>query len=78
MWQINVAICDASGRQGGKRFGVRKITMTYYGGWFVGSHMVHRDVIGVAHGKESIDCAILVATHRVDDGVPIKSKEGKK
>lgn len=51
--------------------------MTYYRGLFVGSYMVHRDVVGVAHGEESVDRAVLVATHRVDDRVPIKGEQGR-
>lgn len=50
--------------------------MTYYRGLFVGSYMVHRNVVGVAHGEESVDRAVLVATHRVDDRVPIKRRTG--
>jgi hypothetical protein len=51
--------------------------MTYYGGLYGGSYMVHRDVVGVAHGEESVDCAVLVATHRVDDRDPIKKRTGR-
>ena len=32
--------------------------MTYYRGLFVGSYMVHGDVVGVAHGEESVDRAV--------------------
>jgi hypothetical protein len=55
---------------------VRRIMMTYYRGLFAGSYMVHRDVVGVAHGEESVDCAVLVATHRVDNRVPIRRRTG--
>lgn len=27
-------------------------------------------MVGIAHSQESIDCAVLVATDRVDDGMP--------
>ena len=43
----------------------------------MGCYVVRRDVIGIAHGEESIDRAVLVTAHRVDDGVPIINEEGK-
>jgi hypothetical protein len=51
--------------------------MTYYGGLLRCCVVRRRDVIGIAHGEESIDRALLVATHRVDDGVPIRYEQGK-
>ena len=31
------------------------------------------DMFGIAHGKESIDRAVLVAVHRVDNRMPIEN-----
>ena|SRR5579863_9219021 len=56
-----------------------EVLRTYYGR-FVRCCMDSRDVIGIAHGEESIDRAVLVAFDRVDDIVPIakcKTKGGK-
>ena len=33
---------------------------------------MRRDVVGVAHGEECVDRAVLVAAHRVDDRMPIE------
>jgi hypothetical protein len=52
------------------------VMMTYCGGLFGACCVVHRDVVGIAHGEESIDRAVLVAAHRIDDRVPIKNEEG--
>lgn len=30
-------------------------------------------MIGIAHGEESVDRAVLVAVHRVDDRMPIEN-----
>ncbi len=75
-------MCDASGSVSlGRRWRRRKEgsdDMTYLGGLFTGCCVVHWDMVGIAHGEESINCAVLVAVHRVDDRVPIKNGKGKK
>jgi len=35
---------------------------------------ISRDMVGIAHGEESIDRAVLVAAYRVDNGMPIEKK----
>lgn len=49
-----------------------EMARTYLGGLFVGCCCEwRRDVVGIAHGEESVDRAVLVAAHRVDDRMPI-------
>lgn len=70
------AMCDASWLVGEVEAGDG--VMTYCGGLFGACYMVHWDVVGIAHGEEGIDCAVLVATHGVDDRVPVKNEDDKK
>jgi hypothetical protein len=37
--------------------------MTYCGGLFGACYVVRWDVVGIAHGEESVDRAVLVAAH---------------
>jgi hypothetical protein len=34
-------------------------------------------MLGIAHGEESVDRAVLVAVHRVDDRMPIENNTEK-
>ena len=48
--------------------------MTYMGGLFISCGCVLCwDMVGIAHGEESVDRAILIATHRVDNRMPIET-----
>ena len=38
----------------------------------------HWDVVGIAHGEESVDRAVLVTAHRVDNRMPIENDTEKK
>jgi len=40
-----------------------------YGWLFACWSMVYRDVVRIAHGEESIDRAVLISAHGIDDGV---------
>ncbi len=49
-----------------------KVCLGTYDGGFASRCLVRRrDVIGIAHGEESIDRTVMVSAHRVDDIVPI-------
>ena len=39
---------------------------------------INRDMVGIAHGEESIDRAVLVAAYRVNNGMPIEKKKTEK
>lgn len=54
--------------------GKRGSATTYHGRLF-GSCFVGRDVVRIAHGKQSVDRSVLVTAYRVDDVV---SRERKK
>jgi hypothetical protein len=54
--------------------GRKRIVMAYRRRLFGGRYVVGRDVIGIAHSEESVDRAVLVPTHGVDNGVPIQEK----
>jgi hypothetical protein len=48
--------------------------LTYLGGLFISYSCVLRwDMVGIAHGEESVDRAVLVAAHRVDNRMPIEN-----
>jgi hypothetical protein len=52
--------------------------VTYMGGLFISCGYVLRwDVVGIAHGEESVDRAVLVATHRVYNRMPIENNTEK-
>ena len=77
-WEGGDMRCELLGRLVGVgRWVESNDIMTYYGGLLRCCVVRRRDVIGIAHGEESIDRALLVATHRVDDGVPIRYEQGK-
>ena len=48
--------------------------MTYLGRWFIGCCVWRWDMVGIAHGEESVNRAILVAAHRVDNRMPTRKK----
>ena len=52
--------------------------MTYLGRLFISCCVLHWDMVGIAHGEESVDRSVLVAVHRVDNRMPIENntKEG--
>jgi hypothetical protein len=54
--------------------GRKRIVMTHRRRLFGGCYVVGWDVIGIAHSEESVDRAVLVPTHGVDNGVPIQEK----
>jgi hypothetical protein len=47
--------------------------MTYLGGLFISSYLMRWDMVGIAHGEESVDRAVLVAANRVDNRMPIEN-----
>ena len=47
--------------------------MTYLGGLFICCCVLHWDMVRIAHGEESVDRAVLVATHRVDNRMSIEN-----
>ena len=48
--------------------------VTYLGGLFTScSCLLRRDMVGIAHGEESVNRAVLVATYRVDNRMPIEN-----
>jgi hypothetical protein len=51
--------------------------MTYLGGLFVWRCVLRWDMVGIAHGEESVDRAVLVAIHRVDNRMPIENDTEK-
>jgi hypothetical protein len=48
--------------------------MTYLGRWFIGCCVWRWDMVGIAHGEEGVNRAILVAAHRVDNRMPTRKK----
>jgi hypothetical protein len=72
------------GREGGGgsehtvRADAEAIHKSTYGGQFglrFASSRCGWDVVGIAHGEESIDCAVLVTADRIDDRVPFDSEQ---
>jgi hypothetical protein len=51
--------------------------VTYLGGLFIGCCVLHWDMLGIAHGEESIDRAVLVAAHRVDNRMTFENDTEK-
>ena len=52
---------------------------TYLGGLlFISCCLVRWDVVGIAHGEESVNRVVLVAIHRVDNRIPIKKTKEKR